>query len=62
MGKLTAILLALLLAVMAMEVAFPMRAAKAVPASWIDKVVNEREIVLQPTAGVVPVKRPVVML
>jgi len=34
-------------AVIAIHFALPMSAAKAVPASWIDKVVNEREIVLQ---------------
>ena len=57
MGKWTAILLAVTLSVIAMQVALPMTAAKAVPASWIDKVVNEREIVAQPAAIVSPVSQ-----
>ncbi|MGY5775960.1 hypothetical protein [Rhizobium sp. LEGMi135b] len=54
MGKLTLAFLAVVLAIFATQAALPMRAANAVPASWIAKVVNEREVAPQPSAGVSP--------
>jgi hypothetical protein len=57
MGKFTAAFLAVVLAVIAVQVVLPMTAAKAVPASWIDKVVNDRVIGLQPSASILPVRQ-----
>jgi hypothetical protein len=45
MGKLTLTYLAVVLAVFAAQAALPTETANAVPASWIAKVVSERETV-----------------
>jgi len=43
MGKLTLTYLAVVLAIFAAQAAWPTGTANAVPASWIAKVVNERQ-------------------
>lgn len=45
MGKLALTYLAVVLAIFAAQAALPTGTANAVPASWIAKVVNEREAV-----------------
>ncbi|RKD52063.1 MULTISPECIES: hypothetical protein [unclassified Rhizobium] len=52
MGKLTLAFLAAVMAVFTAQIVLPLKPANAVPAGWIDKVVNARELAPKPPTKV----------